>query len=340
MSAALPVPHKPRLPLDRLSRQAARPAGSWDADGAVSIDFGRWFVCPTATPLYYTPVYGELSEAHARRYSQLMGMLNNELICFFETALAANVLTALSRPGRRGGSAELTACLSRFMEDEVRHTRMFRRLNRLSAPQWYGHEGEGDSGGRDHHLMVVPRPVYAALDFITRRPLAFPMILWVMLVMEERSLMLSRRYAKLPPAWVEPHYAAVYKVHLEDEVRHVQIDWHLLERFYTRCTSAVRRANAALFRTFIVGFFLTPARSNVRVVTQLSDEFPELRPLLPRMCRELRDLPRNPAYRAMMYSEATTPITFGLFNHFPELAPLRHELAGPGNATDPGRSRR
>ena len=174
--------------------------------------------------------------------------------------------------------------------------------------------------------MAVPRAVYAALDFITRRPLAFPMILWVMLVMEERSLMLSRRYAKLPADMVEPHYAAAYKAHLEDEVRHVQIDWHLLERFYLSRPHWLRRLNANLLEWFIRGLLLKPRRANVRLMDLQITEHPELSPRRTELLSAVRALEHNIGYRQLMYSTESTPIGSALFGRLPEFARLRRML--------------
>ena len=47
-------------------------------------------------------------------------------------------------------------------------------------------------------------------------------------------------------------------------------------------------------------------------------EYPELAPLLPRMLQELKDLRNSMEYHEMMYSRRSTPMTFALFDEFPE----------------------
>ena len=316
--------------MERLGRGASaatatrdRP-GAWaDLDLTSPVDRTKLFVCPTLTPLYYTPSYGRLSPRQALRYNQLMGMLHNEVITFFETTFAASVLGSLSDPASRGSlSPDESACLRQFIDDEAQHTAAFRRLNRLSDPARYAEV--------DRSILQVPRAMAAVLRWLTRRPRAFPMVIWVMLVMEERSLEISRRYAAMDPVEVEPHYAAAYRRHSEDEARHVQIDWHLIERVYAGLSRPLRRLNAALLRWFVEGFFLTPARSTLHAVDLLVGEFPELTPIRPRLMREMRALRRDSAYRRMMYSPAVNPITYGLARHFPELAPLRRLMAPAG----------
>jgi hypothetical protein len=150
------------------------------------------------------------------------------------------------------------------------------------------------------------------------------MVFWVMLALEERSLEISRRCMRLPAERIEPRYLAIYRAHLAHEVRHVQIDWHLIERCYETRSVMIRRLNATLFRLAVRRFFLPPTRSAVRVLTRLVIELPELRPLAPAMRRQLSQVGSDPAYHQMMYSRESTPITFALFDRFPEF----HAIAG------------
>ena len=331
MARTLLVADRMRLPLERLCRLSAEHAAIAAAHPVQlepPVDFDRWFVCPTLTPLYYTKVYAKLSRAQALRYNQIMGMLHNEVIAFFETTFAGNVLGTLAEgkgaegKGAAGDAPELAECLRTFIREEAGHTALFRRLNRLSAPQWY-------TADKHYHVLQIPPRLARVLDYVTRRPVRFPMVFWVMLMMEERSLEISRRYAQMDKSRVEPHYAAVYRAHLHDEVRHVQIDWHLVERFYEGRSAVVREVNSALVRLFVFGFFLTPARATVRAVELLVEEFAELAGLYPEMVRELRGLRDNADYRHMMYSQDVNPLTYALFEHFPEFEAMRRAMARP-----------
>ena len=48
--------------------------------------------------------------------------------------------------------------------------------------------------------------------------------------------------------------------------------------------------------------------------------------MLPRMIGELRRLAGNAGYQHMMYSRETTPLTFDLFDAFPEFHSMRRVL--------------
>lgn len=289
-----------------------------DFDFLTPIDRSRWFVCPTLTPLFYAPVYHELDACHQLRYNQLTALSFSELISFFETTFAASVLGALARSRRRQVDGELAACLEAFLAEERYHTEWWHRLNRLSEPQLYR--------DAEQCIMKLPASVRVILRGLTNHPFVFPMVFWVMLALEERSLEISRRCVRMPKEQIEPRYSAIYRAHLADEMRHVQIDWHLIDRYFADRSKALRHFNARLFRIAIEQYFLPPTRSAVRVVARLVAEYPELSPLLPTIRRQLIGVGHDAAYHEMMYSRESTPITFALFDRFEEFHNMRRVL--------------
>lgn len=299
----------------RLRRLAALPglAAADGIDWQTPIDRTLWYFCETLTPLYYTPVYNELALEHRRRYNQLTGIMANEVIALLETELLNASLQAIDDQ-----EPELQAAVVRFREDECRHAEIWRRLNRLSEPEWYS------KGPR--HLVRMPSAAAVLARLAARHPAAFPVVFWIQLLQEERSVDISRRCMRVPADRIEPRYAAAYAAHIQDEVRHVQIDCHLIERFHGRRSVVMRRMTARLFRTIVRWLLVTPVRSSARVVERLTFEYPDLRPLLPRILRELRGLDGNDEYHQMMYSRRTTPITFSLFDRFEEFHQMRHVL--------------
>lgn len=303
------------VPLSRLRTAFARASGRDPVPPDAHIDLARPFLCPSVVPLGYTEAWAGLSPEQALRANQITGLCFNELITFFETAFAPAVLAALRR---KAVSEELADCLRHFLADEARHSAMFQRLNRLSAPAWYERSPS--------HLLRVPPHVRAVMGWLARHPEMFPGMLWIMLALEEHSIEVSRRCASASGE-LEPHWAAVYSAHLEDEVRHVQVDYHLIECFQQAPPGWLRRANALLVRTAIARFLLAPSRSGLRVVAQLVAEFPDLRPRGPVLVRELKALDGSAAYQSMMYSRQTTPLTFALFDRFPEFRGLGAVLA-------------
>jgi hypothetical protein len=285
------------------------------------VDLGRMFVCETVTPLYYCAVYRELPEGARRRYNQLVGLFTNEIVTFFESSFANAVLTALARGRYRPLGREMADELLRFAAEERKHVDLWRRLNRAAAPPgWYRE-------GADYHVLKAPPGVRGAIRFLTRRPVMFPVVLWLMLLQEERSIDISRRCVRAREE-LEPHFVAAYRAHLEEEVRHVQIDWHLIEHYYAGRSAALRRTTAALLRFFVDQFLLVPRRSTIRTIDLLLAEFGELGELRARIIEEVRGLGQNRAFQEMMYSRQTTPIAFSLFDRFEEFRGIGEVMKG------------
>lgn len=309
-----------RASLEHLERHAVSHAVDWGAiDLSSPIDLERPFLCETLTPLYYTDVYAELTPEQKLRYNQLTGMSYNEIISFFEEHFAQNILHALtSSPHRHGLDPQLVDALIAFAEDERRHTRAFRALNQLSAPLWY----------RDSTYHILrPSPVGRRLiRLLTRRPARFPAVLWIALVMEERALAASRALLRRGEDEIEPHYLAVYQAHLQDEIRHVHLDWHLLEELHGTSSPFWRKVNAHLFAYSLSRFFLAPRRAGRRVIELLLVEHPELRTKRKRLLHALGTLSQNRAYHQMMYSREVTPIAFMLFDRCAEFRSLERSL--------------
>ena len=317
IAAAMPIPKRRRVGVGALHRHAAAHDPWAEADLSRPVYAAARFTADGLCPLRHTPVWQTLTDEQRRAYNRLVGLFQNEMIVFFETGLAATVLPAVLADGAL--PADLRGLLSAFLQDEQVHTAAFRALNRASRPAWYGE-------GRDFHILQVPPSFRRAADALARRPAMFPFVFWLMLMMEERSLMISRRVAE--QADVCPRWAAVYQAHLIDEVRHVQADWHLLERFWHGRPRSLRRANALLLRATVVGLFLKPRRANVRLVELLIDDCPELRPRRDELADAARGLGDCIGYRRMMYSDEATPITRKLFHELPELRPLWRRIAG------------
>lgn len=297
--------------------QEAQPSG-YVLTPAGRIDRLRFFLCPTATPLFYAAIYRELSESQARRYNQLCGMAFNELVTLFESEFAAKVLGALLNSGEVQCDTELAVCLSTFQVEEQRHTLAWQELNKFSEPDWYSSK-----------TYVVTRPPAVGrrvMDFIAARPLRFTAIFWVMLALEEKAIDVARRCQQADRDLIEPHYREVYRRHAHDEARHVQIDWHLIDRFYARQSPPARRRCAWLVRQMMGRFFLPPNRSAMQVVDRLIGEHPELRPRRAEFHRQLKALAGDPEYHTMMYSRRSTPILFSLLDRFEEMRGMERVL--------------
>ncbi len=270
------------------------------------------------TPLPYTAAYAELTPLHRDRYNRLQALYFNEQIAFFECAVGSNVLAALIVDPALG---HLHDDLRRFRNDEERHTAMFRRWNRQAAPALYAH--------RDFRFVRVPQPLSVPLGWITRHPRRFPMLVWLMLLQEERALYYAReilRYADI----LDPSFVILHRTHLADEVHHVRWDEELLDILWRHAGAWQRKVNAGLFRWMMREFFGTPKRAQVRVLDELARQCPELRNRLPEMRRQLRALAYDRAYPSSLYSRESIPRSFARFDAWPEMRSVAAQLAGDG----------
>lgn len=271
---------------------------------------GKPFIPADLTPLYHASIYRELKESESLRYNQLHALYFNEQIMFFETALGRPVLTALLRerwPDR------LADGLRQFLDEELRHTEMFRQLNRRCAPHLYGE--------RDHCFVEVPAFWTAAMRWAVSHPLSLPLFLWLMLLQEERSLYYSRAYLRHPSP-LDPAFVEAHRLHLADEAKHVRWDEELLDALWLRAHPLLRTLNARLFAWMLEEFFGAPKRAQLRVLDELARELPELRGRLPEMRRQVLALSRDEAYRETLYSREIVPRTFARFDECPEFRTL------------------
>ncbi|MGH7774867.1 MAG: diiron oxygenase [Candidatus Binatia bacterium] len=282
------------------------------------VDYSKYFVPERFTPLFYTPFYHELTEMQRRRYNQLHGCYCNEQIMFLERSVADPVLVALLRSA---DGSSMAPQLRTFLEEEERHTRMFGELNRLCLPRLYEN--------REFFFLTVPRRLRAAVSWATRHPLVFPLFVWLMLLEEERAVFLGQQMLRLKEE-LEPHFVAVHRIHLADEIGHVQWDEEILDWLWPKTAALLRKANAGLLRWVIGEFFVTPKRANVRVLEELARELPELRPRLKEMRREFLALRDNPDWNLSLHSKATVPKTFARLEACPDLACLGEVLSGYG----------
>jgi hypothetical protein len=279
------------------------------ADWNAPLDLSRPFVCHSLTPLYYTPLFAELSSGQQLRYNQLSAISFNEMILFFEQSFDS-ALEALIRDRQAVGDDDLRGRIRTFLDDERRHVVMWRRLIRATA----------DAGG-GCGIVRLRRPMATALRSLTSRPRKFPAVVLVMLTLEEHSIDISRRCGRVRAGALEPHYAAAYRAHLLDEVHHVRIDHELLDLLIDPLPRWLRAINAAIYRRFIRTMWLRPTAAGGKVVDALVREYPDLVPLGPSLHAALATVEANPAFRRMMFSPQTFPLTFSLIRRYPEFSP-------------------
>lgn len=268
----------------------------------------RPFLPEALTPLFHTPAHVELTPHQRLRYNQLHGLYVHEQVLFFEESLAERVLGALLTLPLPDGLPE---ALRRFREDEAAHSIMFRALNRELAPGLYAEA--------DYHFIPAARTGGRLLAAFGRHPRWFPMLLWLMLMLEERSLHFGREIVRESGA-LEPRVVETQARHLRDEAHHVRWDQAVLDWLWPRTERPLRRLNAVVFTWLVGEFFSVPRRGSLAVLAELTRQCPELEARRPTLARQLRALAGRPDFHASLYSRRIVPQTFRRFDRWPEFA--------------------
>lgn len=284
------------------------------APESARIDHTKPFIAEEFTPLFHTSAFRSIPPAARLRYNQLHALYFNEQVAFFEQEMLSPALLALQRDLV---PADLAKGLRDFFDEEQRHTAMFRALNLRCATELYR---DGSS-----YFIRVARPWRVMLGMISCRPRLFPLLVWLALLQEERSLYYSKGCLEHATE-LEPHFVATHRAHLADEVGHIGWDEELLDWLWPQVSRALVWINVRLLDWMIGEFFLLPKRSGLRVVEQLAREFPHLDATA--LYRGMRELNTNTAYLRTLYSRNVTPRTFARFDALPEFALLAQTLPG------------
>jgi len=278
----------------------------------------RYFLCPTLTPLWYTPGYQVLEEPDQQLYNQLTALMSIELIGWFEATLLPALTSAIKRITHDEVESDLMEALKSFIADECQHIGWWEKL----------HADSLTALGLDTQTRVLRvNPLgKRAFHLIAGHACHVTAVFWVMLALEEHGLEIARRTLAQPADQIDPRHLDAHRHHVRDEARHVQLDRHLIDCFYRRQSGAARRVNAYLFDRLLMRYLLPPVRGASQVVDQLARMRPPVRPHVLSLKQQLRTLAHHTGYREMMYSRQTTPVLFSMFDEHPQMANLARRL--------------
>ena len=283
---------------------------------STGIDFSKFFIPEEMTPLFFTPIYHELSRVQKLRFNQLYTSSFHEQFMNLEKVLVNQMLPALIK---RLGDDPLSGSLRVFREEEIEHTRMFHNLHVRCEPQLY-HD-------REFFFIRMPFWIRAVLHFVSSQPALFPFCLWLTIVEEERTVYYSKQILNAADE-LERSVVEVHRRHLADEVGHVRWDEELLDESWPRRSSVAKSFNARLFAFVLCEYFNTPKRAGSQVIQQWIKECPDLTALAPVLLRQLRSLERDDDYLRTLYAREMVPRSFALLDRWPEFEFLTRMLPG------------
>ncbi len=298
------------LPLEVLNRRARACAFGIEAlDWSLGVDRAKAWMPEALAPLSFAPSYAALDAQQRLRCNQLQALALAEKFIWFERLLV-RIVNAVRFDA--GMPPELAQALADFVAEETKHTAMFGLLLCAAEPAWYG------AGAT--RLFTVSRPQRWATALAAACPHTLLVWIWLAAFVEERTVMLARACAHCPAGALDPLHRHVHALHLRDEVRHCQLDSHLLARFYDSEPAWKKRLAAVMLRRLLAGSMRADAASP-NVVRQLGLEFGQLRQtLVPRLLAELRQLQHDPAYRDALFGSSALPRFRALLGAHPEHA--------------------
>ena len=287
-----------------------------------AIDFSLPFIHEHFTQLYFTPLYAELTETQRLRYNQLSGIRSNEQFILFEHGFTRQVIARLTTLPRVRAQPDLQACLALMLKEEEAHEDMFERLNRRCAPSLYRY---------GHPCFTrLSRLERVALSLLTRMPRQFLFLVWLILLLEEHSTLLSRSMRDRPMTEslgpLEPNMVKAHTMHLKDEARHVHIDANLIDLLMEKTPPLWQATNALLFRRMLAEI-LTPKRAGIRVIRHLAQEFPSLRANEKPMISAIRAQGLDQSMLTGLTDERAMPVTALMLEKYPEFAYVPENLA-------------
>lgn len=268
------------------------------ADTHLGPMWGKPFIPEKLTPLRLTASWSKLSAEERLRYNQLQGLYFHEQIIFFEQRMIVPLIAAARQLVTDSSQRD---ALSVFIEEENSHSAQFHALLRELRPEWYERDWR--------HFVEVGGIASAVLAGMVRCPRQFPFLLWLVQLLEERTMYASRLYLAEADAFPAKIVAA-QRQHLMDEADHVQWDIQLLNDLWPRTPEWLRRLNVRLLDWMVAEFIAAPRRAAIRVVDALGEEMPHLSVPVSTIRAELRTLATQPDFQRGVFGRDAVPRTW------------------------------
>jgi hypothetical protein len=284
-----------------------------DIDWSLPIDRTKPWSPAAIAPMTYLPSYAKLSEAQRLRYNQLFSLGICEQFIWFERDLLNPVLERVLK--RKRVSGELRAAVIQFIEDEEKHAEMFWRLLERAEPQLYVR--------RKYFFLNMNNLQRASIRAMVTKPEHFLVWIWAAIFFEERTLDYSRHYVlaqKETPELIDPLFSRCHRLHLVDEARHHEIDFHLLNELYDPEPWAKKKLAGVMMRRLMKNF-ASPRRISWRIIERLAREFGGREPsgVYSALWRELPLLGQSREFHQVAFGKQAVGRTLGHLARYPEM---------------------
>ncbi len=259
--------------------------------------------------LPFTSVYDELEPEERLTYNHAHADGVCEQFMFLEDGLFVRALQSFLRQSGKQHSPAMREACQFFIEEEEKHSAMFRRLLLHSRPEVY------EKQTYDVYRLSPAEEKF--MEVSTSNPSFFLWWIWVATLFEEKTLDFHKKHQAVRSD-VDEMYQAVHKFHAKDELRHFEMDHHFLEHLWDQAPMWKRVLNARIFGR-IMWSFAHPRRTVKAAVDYLIAQHPRLEPMRERLYREGMGVSASRAWHEATYSRTTLPETFALFDRYPEM---------------------
>lgn len=282
---------------------------------SLEVDTSKRFIPEDMNYLRFLSVYPQLSPVEILNYNQTLGLALCEQFIVLEETLLVPIFDTILRTGALTLSAERKEAIRTFIREEVEHSDMFWRLLQKARPEWY-----------ETRALRISRYSFltnAALATIKAQPQLFTCWIWLAMFLEERTLDISKRFARDPK--IEPLFAAVHRRHMEEEMTHVSLDRALLKEWYAPQGYVKRALNAQIFKVMLKRY-TQPYYGPLFCLEQLARESPTVRRQFKTLKEELTSFSKNQSYQSEFFSRRAFPQSYSELDGYPEMSVARAVL--------------
>ena len=278
-----------------------------------TVNINRPFVPEQYTQLYHTSIYAELNNKHQLRYNQLFGARTNEQFILFESGFTNQVIKNILKTNILNNKNALVECLNVLLEDEKKHSHMFKILNEHCLPDIYQKT--------QYYFLQLTWLERTLLAVICRYPQYLISLLWLVLLMEEHAVRFSKDILKNKQTEnlgeIEENFVLVHQLHLKDEAKHVHIDANLIDFVLEQSSRRKKIINVKLLQKLLQST-LRPKHAGINIINQLVLEFPELKNRSRKLVSTIREFTYDPCMLPLLEDRSQIPVTSELLQLYPE----------------------
>lgn len=188
---------------------------------------------------------------------------------------------------------------------------MFEQLNQAAAPDFYRTSAYFISTQANQLGLHL-------LSLVSRWPHVFAVWVWFAVYFEERTIFYSKQYLKKGPRPLCKVFTEVHRLHMLEEVEHVQLDEILVSEFYQPLGFFKKQLCSFMFKK-VIQSFSAPRRTSMIIAKLLKQEFPNDHYFVEKCLQELPKLKKCQEFQNLYFGPKAAPRTWKLLKKHPEM---------------------